>query len=52
MKFSTDGRQLLVYLKPELIRALKQKALDEDTHLYLVLERLVEESKLTSRAEE
>lgn len=37
-----DGRRpLLVYLRPDIIRALKRKALDEDTHVYLLLEGIL-----------
>ena len=37
-----DGRrQLLVYLDPELILTLKRQALDENTHLYLLIERIL-----------
>ena len=38
-----DGRRpLLVYMKPELIRFLKSKAAMEDTHVYHLVEELVE----------
>lgn len=38
-----DGRKpLLVYLKPEVIQALKRRALDLDTYAYLVLEEILE----------
>jgi hypothetical protein len=37
-----DGRKpLLVYLHPKLIRALKRKALDDDTHVYLMIEDIL-----------
>jgi hypothetical protein len=40
-----DGRKpLLVYLAPELIQKLKQQALDQDTHVYLIVEDLVRRS--------
>lgn len=43
----SDGRKpLLVYLKPELIRLLKQKAIDEDTYVYLIVEDLVSKLRL------
>ena len=35
-----DGRhQLLVYLDPELIKKLKRFALDEDIHVYEIVEQ-------------
>jgi hypothetical protein len=37
-----DGRvPLLVYLEPELVKALKVKALQEDTHVYLLVEKMI-----------
>lgn len=41
-KDRADGRRpLLIYLQPELIRDLKRKALDADTHVYLLIEELL-----------
>ena len=38
-----DGRRpLLVYLKPEVVQALKRRALDLDTYAYLLLEDILE----------
>jgi hypothetical protein len=37
-----DGRvPLLVYLEPTLVKALKVKALQDDTHVYLIVEKLL-----------
>lgn len=39
-----DGRRaLLVYLKPELIRDLKRRALDEDVHVYELVEAMLKD---------
>ena len=39
-----DGRKaLLVYLDPDLILQLKRQALDDGSHVYLVVERLLRE---------
>lgn len=39
-----DGRrQLLVYLDPELIKGLKRVALDEDVHVYEIVEEAARE---------
>ena len=39
-----DGRRpLLVYLDPELIRALKTEALEKRTHVYLLVEAILKE---------
>jgi hypothetical protein len=32
---------LLVYLEPELVKTLKVKALQEDTHVYLLVEKMI-----------
>lgn len=39
-----DGRrQLLVYFDPELIKGLKRVALDEDVHVYEIVEQAARE---------
>lgn len=39
-----DGRrQLLVYFEPELIKGLKRVALDEDVHVYEIVEQAARE---------
>ena len=39
-----DGRrQLLVYLDPDLIKALKRVALDDDVHVYEIVEEAAQE---------
>lgn len=41
----TDGRaSLLVYLKPDLVKALKLRALREDTHVYILVEKMLSDA--------
>lgn len=38
-----DGRQpILLYMKPEVIKALKARALTEDTYSYLIAEQTLQ----------
>jgi hypothetical protein len=51
-KRRTDGRrQLLLYMAPDLIRTLKQKSLDEDRPVYLIVEEILAE-KLTEQGQQ
>lgn len=39
-----DGRrQLLVFIKAELVNKLKKEAIDKETHMYVLLEELLSE---------
>jgi hypothetical protein len=41
-----DGRKpLLVYLDPKIIRSLKRRALDEDTHVYIIVEKILRDAQ-------
>jgi|GEM_PF-5670883 len=45
-----DGRKaLLVYLDPELILTLKRMALEDDRHVYLLVEDLLKEGLQTPK---
>lgn len=40
----SDGRrQLLVYLDPEVIKALKKAAVDEERHSYEIVEKAIQD---------
>jgi hypothetical protein len=46
-----DGRKpLLLYLQPDVIRRLKRQAIDEDTHVYLLVERMLSEELVNRKA--
>lgn len=48
----SDGRKaMLVYLDPALIRDLKQRALAEDTHAYVLVEQALREKLVKDRKE-
>jgi hypothetical protein len=39
-----DGRrQLLVFIKSELVNKLKKEAIDKETHMYVLLEEMLSE---------
>lgn len=50
-KLRPDGRkQVLLYLDPKLILELKRRALDEDTHLYELVEQMLSAKVLEDKA--